>query len=375
MSACTEEAAEEPDPVDETDPTDVVVEEPKTLPYETLSEYALFEGNGASQMPVAGVIPYAPISPLFSDHSTKYRFLYVPEGKKITYQNEAKWDFPDGSILIKTFLYLDKIDEPDGGRRLIETRLMLKDAEGWTPHTYLWNDEQTEATRKREGARVEVSWLDVDGEVVELAYRVPNTNQCLGCHGDVGATELLGPRTRQMNQDYVYDDGVENQIDRLFRLGLFDVEPPVFAERLSLTLPTGPEDLTWRARSYLDANCGHCHNSGAGLATNSGLHLSFETDVPRDYGVCRSPVAAGSGSGDFEFDIVPGSPETSVMVFRMESEEPGVKMPEIGQLHDPIGVAVVSEWIAAMEPGDCYGTEDDDADTEPSGDETDEGAP
>ena len=361
VAACSEgqieEPVSEPEPIDK--PPEEVIEEVKEMPYDTLSEYALVVGNGATQQPASGVIPYEPISPLFSDFSTKYRFLYVPEGKKIGYQNEAKWDFPDGSILVKTFAYLANLNEPAGERRLIETRLMLKDAEGWTPHTYLWNDEQTEATRKREGARVEVSWLDALGEMREITYRVPNTNQCLGCHGDTGVTEQLGPRTRQLNKEYAYVDGSENQIDKLHALGLFDVAPPDITERISLTSPSGDEDITWRARSYLDANCSHCHNPSIGVATNSGVHVNFETDNPIDYGVCRSPVAAGPGSGGFEFDIVPGNPEESIMVFRVGSEDPGIKMPEIGTLHDPIGVEVLTEWIAGMEPRNCHGDDED----------------
>ena len=101
--------------------------------------------------------------------------------------------------------------------------------------------------------------------------------------------------------------------------------------------------------------------------TLHGLHLNFETDNPIDYGVCRSPVAAGSGIGGFEFDIVPGNPDESIMVFRDGSEDPGIKMPETGIFHDPIGVEVLTEWIAAMEPRNCHGDDDEDeGEREPS---------
>jgi hypothetical protein len=42
------------------------------------------------------------------------------------------------------------------------------------------------------------------------------------------------------------------------------------------------------------------------------------------------------------------------MTFRMASEEPGIKMPELPTVlsHDE-GVALITAWIDAMEPADC----------------------
>ena len=105
LAACSDTSVPEIEEV----PDPIVEPEPKEMPYELLSEYALFVGNGASQIPAEGVMAYQPISPLFSDYSTKYRFIYVPQGMTIGYHNEEKWDFPAGSILVKTFSYLNKL--------------------------------------------------------------------------------------------------------------------------------------------------------------------------------------------------------------------------------------------------------------------------
>ena len=60
-------------------------------------------------------------------------------------------------------------------------------------------------------------------------------------------------------------------------------------------------------------------------------------------------MAAGIGSGGLAFDIVPGQPDKSILVFRIASTHPGIMMPELGKrlVHDE-GVALIREWIAAM---------------------------
>jgi hypothetical protein len=82
-----------------------------------------------------------------------------------------------------------------------------------------------------------------------------------------------------------------------------------------------------RARLWLDINCAHCHQHN-GPASTSGLFLgSAETDLLK-IGVRKTPVAAGRGSGDLQFGILPGQPDKSILVYRMESKDPGVMMPD-----------------------------------------------
>ena len=107
--------------------------------------------------------------------------------------------------------------------------------------------------------------------------------------------------------------------------------------------------LEARARAWLDVNCAHCHRA-EGPASNSGLFLTFGEKDPVRYGVRKRPVAAGKGAGDKEFDILPGEPDDSILVYRVRSVEPGVMMPELGRhLADPDAVALLRAWIAAMD--------------------------
>ena len=111
-------------------------------------------------------------------------------------------------------------------------------------------------------------------------------------------------------------------------------------------------DYEHRSKAYLDVNCAHCHNS-VGAADTSGLDLELNTPVDRDYGVCKPPVAAGRGSGDRPYDIYPGRPEDSIMIYRMQHTDPAIAMPELGRstVHDR-GLALVTEWVASLQ-GEC----------------------
>ena len=319
---------------------------------EVLSTWGLF-ADAPRQVPIDGVVPYDVISPLFMDHAVKHRFVSLPDGAEIAYTDEGVWELPVGAILIKTFAYLTDARDPSLGERLIETRLLVHEEDGFHPYVYRWDEAQTEATRVRAGARVPVSWIDESGASQSLTYRVPNEAQCEGCHGGMNAIDPLGPKTLQLDRDFDYGAGPENQIDHMTALGLFDRTPPAYDARAHFEPPTGTGDIDARARAYLDANCAHCHRVG-GSAETTGLWLGSSITDETALGRCRRPIAAGGGTGGFSYDVVPGDPDSSIMLFRVASEEPGIKMPELpSQLSDPNGVAVIREWIAAMPPASC----------------------
>jgi uncharacterized repeat protein (TIGR03806 family) len=313
----------------------------------TLAEWGLFEGPTAGAAPAEGVEPYDVIAALFMDHALKHRYMAVPEGEVIAYRDDAPWQMPLGTVIVKAFGYPIDARDPSLGERLVETRLLVREETGWRAYVYVWNDAQNEAMHARAGARVDVEWIDEAGAAQMLRYRVPNVNQCEGCHGGDGPIELLGVRTRQLDRD--------GQIERLASLGLFDRAPTAVADRPRFEDPFGSGDIAARARAYLDANCAHCHREG-GSAESSGLWLGADISDDSALGVCRRPVAAGGGTGGLLYDVVPGDPESSILVYRMESEDPEIKMPELpSQLADTAGATLIREWIAAMPPLDCGG--------------------
>lgn len=317
-------------------------------PAPTLSAYRLFTDEDAVH-PNARVTPYALNTPLFSDYAEKSRFLYLPPGTHAAYRPTGALDLPVGATLVKTFAYPADLRRPGEKVRLIETRLLIHRRSGWVALTYVWNAERTEARLKRAGARLDVSFVDAHGRPRQVNYHVPNQNQCKECHSLSGRIAPIGVKARNLNGDFAYPDGVENQLAHWTRTGLLTGAPaPSKAPRTAIW-DNPAEPLDARARAYLDGNCGHCHNP-RGEASNTGLFLNLEEARPVKFGIGKRPVAAGKGSGDLETDLVPGHPDASIIAYRMASTDPGVMMPELGRsvTHDE-GLALVRDYIAKMQ--------------------------
>lgn len=321
-------------------------------PWDTLAEWNLF-ADPVAQVPNDRVEPYRVIAALFSDEAVKLRFLYVPEGAAIHYEDDGPWGFPDGAILVKTFAYPEDAREEGGPLRLMETRLLWRIAGDWKTLTYVWNEDQTEAVRKSAGDSIDVSWIDANGDERSHEYEVPNQNQCKECHQNDDRLVTLGGRTLQMD----LDEGGESQIDSFAALGFFDETPTPPADRTRLIDPFGDGDVILRARSYLHANCSHCHTTG-GRAGQSGLLLDFADSDPEEnptnIGICKIPTSAGGATCGFTYDIVPGDPDSSVMICRVNTADPAVRMPPLArQLVHEDGVALLRELIEALPAVAC----------------------
>jgi uncharacterized repeat protein (TIGR03806 family) len=314
-----------------------------------LSAYRLFRGNGSTQEPAEGVLPYDINTPLFSDYAAKYRFIRLPPGKSARYHDTEVFDFPVGTIIAKTFAYPNHLTDPSKGQRLIETRLLIHRAEGWIGLPYIWNDEQTEAILEITGGTQRVRWIHSDGRERTNDYIIPNVNQCLGCHENRKVMRPIGPKARNLNKDFVYPEGRESQLSRWTKAGYLQGAPaPEKAPRLAVWNDKSTGSLDERARAWLEINCAHCHNPN-GPARTSGLDLLATQTDAYQRGLWKTPVAAGRGSGGRSYDIVPGKPDESILMYRLESKEPGVMMPELARrLVDEEGVALVREWIAGL---------------------------
>lgn len=317
-------------------------------PFQTLSEWCLFIDE-SGRVVNEGVHAFEVASVLFADDSSKERFFALPPNTTIDFTDDDQWGFPVGTIHVKSFYYPLNEAEPDGPRQMLETRLNVLRETGWEPYIYVWNAEQNEANFERLGLWVDVERTTDAGDNESIRYRVPNTNQCKSCHAQNDILLPLGPRTRQLNIDV---DG-ESQLETFAQLGLFSAPLPDLSTLPSMAAPDGDGDLDARARSYLEANCAHCHNPD-GAGGPSGLNLSVTVTEPVEYGICKRPVAAGAGAGGRFFDIVPGDADGSIIVFRMASVDPEIKMPELPtQTSDDFGVRLISEWIDGMTPPGC----------------------
>ena len=311
-----------------------------------LSEFLFFQDHSA-QIPSEGVIPYELISSLFSDYSYKQRWVYVPMGKKANFVKDEVFDFPIGSALIKTFYY--PVDERDAtlGKRLMETRLLLRKSDGWDAVSYAWNETQDEAFIKKAGKTILNDWIDFNGKNRSVRYRVPNKNQCKECHAKNDLITPIGPKARNLDKVFDYPNESINQLTKWMKVEYIDKID------VELNVPVNWEDehlsLDARVKSYLDINCGHCHSS-TGNANSTGLYLDLTENRPVHRGIFKKPVATGRGSGGHQYSISPGNSEESIMLYRMISIDPGVMMPESGRsLSHNEAIDMIREWIDKME--------------------------
>lgn len=355
--------------------TPQVTPHPAGAPPARLADWGLFAADGETLALGADVIPYDLNTPLFSDYALKLRTFWLPDNGQVAYREGRELDFPVGTIISKTFHY-EKADDwsreqprviradresaldADGKLDLdhyvlIETRLLVRYEDGWKALPYVWNAAQDDAFLQVAGDYLPMR-LTGPEEDEPLNYIVPDANQCGGCHTPdhtAGDLRPLGPQAWQLNRPYRWWGETGSQLEHWEAEGLLRglvAAPPA---GVSWSEP-GDATLEQRAKAYLDANCAHCHNV-AGAADTSALHLNVEAPVDRRYGVCKTPVAVGRGSGDRRYDIFPGRPDESILIFRMQHSDPAIAMPELGRsvVHAE-GLALVSEWIRAMN-GEC----------------------
>ena len=342
-----------------------------------LSEWGLFTVAGHRLAPHPGMVTYELATPLFSDYAQKWRTVWMPRGTHATYRPHDAFDFPVGTLVTKTFYYPTPAGAADPQAsatvlkataamhqdgvagldlahvRLIETRLLVRRASGWTALPYVWNAEGTDATLERTGAEIPLTFA-AGTATTRFVYSVPNQNQCAGCHAQDYRTRALDPiglKARHLDRDFAGEGGEINQLERLVALHYLTGVPGSGVPR-NADWQDPAAGLDAQARAYLDINCSHCHNA-AGAARTSGLWLDDRTLDPRVLGTCKPPVAAGRGTGDRSFDVIPGHPERSIIPYRLASTAPGEMMPELGRARaHREGVDLISRYIAAMK-GAC----------------------
>lgn len=313
------------------------------FPFDNLSEYNFFSGDMADQEPVYGVLPYKPISTLFTDYAKKKRFIWMPEGSQAQYTNSYELlDMPVGTILIKSFYYDNVL--PEGTTRVVETRLIYRTDQGWEFAEYIWNDDQTEASLNLDGAFTEINWLE-DGVERNINYRIPSGSECFTCHKTQLNPIPIGLKPQHINSDYVYADGASNQLRKLISMGyLADNLPAEIQTVIDWTDTSQPIDL--RMRSYVDINCAHCHADDRHCDYRPVRFAFNETGDNVNLGVCVDPETPLPPNTKI---VVPGDIDASVLFFRVNSEAEEYRMPLLGRtIRDDAAVAMVEEWINSL---------------------------
>jgi parallel beta-helix repeat protein len=317
-----------------------------------LSHYNLFtDPRNPLSKPQDDGYSYDLTTPLFSDYASKDRVLFLPPGTSADYHPTQAFALPLGSVIAKTFYFPADLRLPNSPKKIVETRLLIHREKGWVGLAYQWDEEQREARLIRGGAAVDVRWLDTQGQPRSNTYRIPNMAQCVGCHLN-GAP--IGVKAGYLNKLGDGELAGHNQLEYLISKGRLTGAPDDFNSipRYAIWNDATSGTIEARALTYLDINCAHCHNP-AGKANTSALFLQLGQTPGINSGLCKPPIAAGRGTGGTLFDIVPGQPEKSLLVERMNSTRAAVKMPEVSKtmVHTE-GVSLVSDWIRTL-PGTC----------------------
>jgi uncharacterized repeat protein (TIGR03806 family) len=314
-----------------------------------LSETGIFTSVEVHS-PSAGVIPYSVNSPLWSDGAFKERFLALPGDSQVDLQEEKaiwrSWNFPEGAVLVKSFSLELERGNPASRRRL-ETRILTRQAGHWKGYTYIYDDDGRDATLASAGGEDRAYIVHDDATPAgrrEQIWHFPSRVQCMVCHTG-SANFVLGLSVPQLNRDHDYDGFSANQLQTLDRLGIFSQplhQPPERLPRLADPIRDTQRSMEERGRSYLHANCAHCHRrSGGG---NSNMELAYSLAMAEANLVGMSPEHDTFGVDDVQL-LTPGDPARSLISIRMSRLSRGRMPPLSSVLVDHEGLKVVNSWI------------------------------
>lgn len=313
-----------------------------------LSETGLFTSTENHEV-AAGVLPFSINAEQWSDGAVAERYLAVPGDASIKMHNaptqvpgsmfNRTLDFPADTVLTKTLSLSD---------RRVETQMLHYDGRDWRAYTYAWNDEQTDAELvPAEGREIVVSLGDK-----KQTWRYEARSACVRCHNP-WSEHAIGFCVSQLNRTQRYGEVSDNQIRALRHVGIFSpaddpatklsVKPE--SELPRLPEPFGEGSVEARARSYLHANCAHCHRNGGG--GSAYLHLAYELSHKDLRAIGNRPTQGTFGIANAEV-IAPGDPFRSTLYLRMAKLGPG-HMPHLGAREiDRRGLALIHDWLRQL---------------------------
>lgn len=242
-----------------------------------LSEFGIYQGEMKNLAPSDDYHLYELSTGLFTDYAEKQRLIFLPPGTRMTPNGSDLPDFPDGTILVKTFYYFNDKSDMLKGKNVIETRLLIKEEALWNVAAYIWNEEQEEAFFSTSGLNKLINWTDQTGMDRAISYRIPNQRECATCHKSYSDVKPIGPKLRNLNIQTERDGVSINQLQFLQDIHYLETTDP--SQLTALPSATDQNvNLQERGRAYLDVNCAHCHSPG-GYASSQGLDFTNTTSI------------------------------------------------------------------------------------------------
>lgn len=314
----------------------------------TLSDTGIFTDRNLT--PQAGVVPYSLNSPAWTDGALTKNWLVLPEHEKIGFSPEGEYSWPGGTVFVQHFEIVT--NKATGARRCLETRLLVLDAAGTFGYgaTYRWRADHSDADLVDAAGQEEVLKItDAAGKTREQTWSYPARGLCCMCHTP-NAGFVLGPKTRQLNGRHDYPGGrSDNQLRTWNYLQMFTsaVDESAISHYLhTLRIDDASASLEDRVRSYIDANCAHCHRPGG-----SGALWDARFDTP----LASQGIINGEVRNTFGVDrariVTPGDPSKSIVHLRLAADSLPEKMPPLTRnVVDAVALDVLTRWIRDQAP-------------------------
>ncbi len=241
---------------------------------ESIKEYQLFTEPLDELTPQTDVYLYELNSELFTDYAGKQRLIRLPEGAKASIQ-EDRIIYPNGTLLAKTFYFDADLSDSSQGRKIVETRLLIKREGQWNVATYQWNEEQSDAHLILEGAEVPISFIDHSQNQRQTKHQIPSEVACVTCHQYGEQSVYIGPTLKNLDRNVERTGTTVNQLEYMADQDLLPAD--LSSSTPMVNYKDDSLSLTQRARSYLDINCAHCHNPQAwSRPAQKDLNLHYE---------------------------------------------------------------------------------------------------
>ncbi|MFK7923590.1 MAG: discoidin domain-containing protein [Bacteroidia bacterium] len=324
-------------------------------PPQFLSQTGVFP-NLPSLNPAAGLIPYATNSPLWSDGSAKKRWVAIPNNgsydssaEQVVFAEDDEWTFPTGTVFIKHFEMPLDANNPNTIKRL-ETRFMIRAQNGGLYGvTYKWNDAGTDAELLYDSDTVHYTITKADLSQENRIWEFPSRANCMTCHND-NAGGTLGLNTHQMNGDALYptSGNIDNQLRTWNHLGIFSnpiVETDIPNMLRAAPVQDASSSLELRVRSYLDANCSHCHRPNG---VNTGFDARFATELDNQ-NIVHGNLFGSYGISGAEL-VKPRDPSRSILLKRDMSTGADQMPPLARSVVDEAYITVLEDWIGTLDP-------------------------
>lgn len=310
----------------------------------TLTETGLFD-DVATLTPTAGLVAYDVNLPFWSDHAKKRRWFGMPElGTMLGFSEEGPWTTPAGTVWVKHFDMETTRGNPAITKRL-ETRVLVRNAEGAYGVSYRWNAAGTEATLANDAGEEFTLQIDVNGSTIDQLWRIPSRSECMTCH-TAQAGHSLSFNTRQLNLPGAIGPLNGNFVQILEDAGYLS---GLTASAETLPKHVARDDagysLEARARAWLDVNCSYCHKQGGTAPAN----FDARATVPLfDMNLVNVPPTSGALHPEDRL-IVPGMEERSAIIHRAANRNGYSRMPPLGSnVTDPAGVQLLIDWVESM---------------------------